>query len=87
MKRLREFRSPIQVPQDVFVMGIDDDEISAALDLTTLKLDPRAVGKTAIQALLSMMQPGSQLGLTEFPVTEGVGEVCRRASTGEDEKQ
>lgn len=50
----------LAVPQDVSVIGIDDDDLAAPFGLTTMAQDPYAQGRTAVSLLLDELagRPG-----------------------------
>jgi LacI family repressor for deo operon, udp, cdd, tsx, nupC, and nupG len=52
----------LDVPGDISVIGIDDHEMAAVLDLTTVAQDAAAQGRAATQLLLQRLESGSDDG-------------------------
>lgn len=50
-------RAGLDVPRDMSVIGIDDHEMAAVLDLTTVAQDPVTQGMTAAQRLIQILDP------------------------------
>lgn len=53
LKELR--RMGWRVPQDVSLVGFDDDDTATALDLTTMHQDPAEIGRIAARKTLALL--------------------------------
>jgi LacI family transcriptional regulator len=67
--RLALYRRGIRVPEDVSIMGFDDQRVAAYLTppLTTIRQPALEIGETAAQAMLNFLQ-GKPYELSRFPV-------------------
>jgi LacI family transcriptional regulator len=77
IRTIREFG--LRVPQDISVVGIDDEPEAQAMDLTTMRQDPRLVGKRAAELLLDLIDGNVAPGNKELLPTELIvrGSVAR----------
>lgn len=53
-------RAGLSVPGDISVIGMDDHEMAAVLDLSTVAQDPVAQGQTAARLLLQDLEPDGE---------------------------
>lgn len=77
----------LDVPGEVAVMGIDDEEIvceSSSPPLTSIRPDFVRAGQTAAAALERMMRNRATPRATDVIVVRGENEIVRRASTVEE---
>lgn len=71
----------LSVPRDLSVIGIDDRSESAALQLTTIRQDPAAVGRAAAARLLGLTDDDDQVMPFEL-VVRGTTAPPREAARG-----
>ncbi len=55
----------IRVPEDLSVVGVDDHELAAMFDLTTVRQDPRRQGADAVAVLLGDIGAGEEAPTTD----------------------
>ena len=67
-------------PDDVAVVGVDDHELAEMVDLTTVRLSPRALGAAAARRLLDLID-GESVATTGLAARLDVVELVPRAST------
>ena len=67
----------LAVPEDLSITGFDDLDLARVLDLTTVAVDPKRLGRTAIEVLARLMEGGRVAEETVVPV-----ELVVRGSTG-----
>jgi LacI family transcriptional regulator, repressor for deo operon, udp, cdd, tsx, nupC, and nupG len=67
----------LRVPQDVSVIGVDDDDLSRLFDLTTVAQPVREQGRVAARLLVGRLREADAIGPDAATVTVPIRLVVR----------